>query len=299
MWARDFTRLARAALIGVVLVSGGCGGASHGGEASTTGSPGGLPANAVARVGGKIITTAELDRWMRALSGSDFYSIVHQKAPVAFATYPPTNESCAAGLSRVVRNISAGRTQLGSAHFAATCRQWNEAVKRQALTRLIGLAVLNGLDAEVGVIVSPNEVQQRKNQKFKTAAALEQYLSLRDWPMAIEVAELEEEVLSSRLRAVAMAKYNSQELVKFADEGTKKWTARTICRKGFTIGECSGYKPSKEGPSAAILMEKIAAYKAPVKVAPDINCHNKKGKHDGLACRPEGKPQFPGAGTGQ
>jgi hypothetical protein len=241
-----------------------------------------------------VITSAELDRWVRALATSSFYSLTHTKAPRGLASYPPNDSRCVAALTQASVTLSEGAVKYKPSESLAKCRQLAGSLRRDALSRLIGSAVLVGLDAEAGIRVSPGEVKQQlakvESERFAKPGSLARYLADRAWSLPEELSEVEQELLSIKLRTTLLAKYSEAELVKYADEATKRWTARTICKPGLMVAECNGYNPATEGTteaeSTAVVMEHIGSLRKPKTAHEDLLCRNTP---DGVKCHPRGK----------
>jgi len=279
----------RALVALTVLALCACGG-SRDSKGSDDPSPrAGLPENAVARVGTKLITRTALDQLMAAMTGLDFYTTAHVKAPAGLAVDPPDYPMCVVAMRRVVAKLTGGPVPFTSAQLSSKCREFDRDMRIQAMGQAIDTAFMEGADAEVGVTVSNEEVKRVLAGHFRNEANLKRFLQLRDWTMADEVAQLKTELLSGKLLEKFEAANDRAALASFATESTKRWRARTICRSGYIVSECSdqpgGAEEFSEAASPAAIIEQLARLRKPPKVAPDLECKNTQNG-TGLSCRP-------------
>lgn len=262
-----------AALVACALAS--CGGSADKSETSrqsTTAArevstPGGgsLPSGAVARVGTHLITEAELDHATQVVAGNLFVHFTKRQAPRGLASYPADNAACNTELAKAVADISNGKTSPPSSELREWCQHLNADFQREGLSRLITQLTLAGLAGEAHVAVSNGEVRRHLQHveaaSFPKTGSFQRYLAMRNWSLADELAELKQELLSNKLQATLMAKDDEAQIVKFAEEGAKRWTARTTCRSDLAVAECAGYSAhgEHEATSAAVILERIAA----------------------------------------
>jgi hypothetical protein len=286
------SRTSRSIVALVAIIVTAVGSSACGGSGSATAVGGGsssshLPQNAVARVGQTLITRAELNQWMGALAGSDFYTSTLAKAPAGLAVDPPNYPACVAAMRRVASEFTGGPVRLTSAQLTTKCRELDRGIKLQAISQLIDMVWMVGSDAEAGVTVSNQEVDRFRAEHFPTEAALRSYLALRDWNLSDELAQIRTELLSGKL----LEKFAKREqaLTAFGAESTKKWRARTICRAGYVVSECSEAagksEAISEAESPAVIIEQMGHLRKSPKPAPDLECENTP---KGVSCHPVG-----------
>lgn len=237
--------------LAVGVVAGGltaCGGGS------------GMPANAVAGVGGETITKATLGHWTSALFGNYYYEKTVTPAPEGVITDPPSYARCAAALEAVTSHGGGGHPVSQAGQFESRCQRLDEAMTREAMSYLIIAALRDGEAAEAGVKVTAGEFKQYfarvKAESFPTETALQAFLASKHWTLADELFFAEQELLSRKLLA-AFGRHPHKAAV-----ATQKWMAMTNCRSGYVVELCKQYKASRAPqatPSAAVQMEEINA----------------------------------------
>ena len=270
----------------VIVAVTGCGGS------------GGLPADAVARVGNTDISKVTLNHWMSALVGGDFYEISGIVAPKGLVSEPANYPSCVVALRALTLNPPAPQRKPTTAWLELKCRQLAQAVKLQAVEYLIRSQVVSERAREAGLTVTEAEVQRafarQKAEQFPTETKLKLYLAQRGWSLSDELFLLTKDLHAARLDAALQQRFSNrggeQALISFSHSSTAKWRSKTICRAGYVAEGCKEFNssaPPSSAPSANVLIEEIERLhpKPKRKLAPDILCNNKKnGK--GLTCRP-------------
>jgi len=231
-----------------------------------SGGAGGLPADAVARVGANVITQASLAHWSTALLGSYFLEKAGTSAPAGLLSQPGSFTKC------VTYFVSLTGQQVNTAQYRTKCRDLSEAMRQEAMSYLIYTRLREAELGEAGVHVSAAEVQRRfarvKAEQFPTEVALQDTLASKGWTLADEMLLAREEVLSEKLFAL-LRRDGAR-----AGAIVRKWTAATYCRAGYVVELCKQYKaPSAAAakPSAASLLEEIGALRA--RLPADRNPH--------------------------
>lgn len=282
---RSTLALAAMVLAAVTLPACGSGGdaPSSGGEPVTTeaASP-----NSIVTLGRAGISKATLNHWMSTIAGGDFFEISGMTAPSGLVSEPPNYAMCAANLKTLVPSLS-------QQELRTKCKQFQQAVKQQAIGYLITVDTILGQNAEQGIHVSNQEIQQafKKLQaaQFHSERETQQYLANRHWSLSDELFIIKRDLLSSKLRSALEARFSGEALVNYVHNMDKKWTEKTSCSPGYVVEGCRQYVSTRaataSGPSAATLIEEISNLRrATRKTAPDINCHNEGKK---VACQPK------------
>jgi len=250
----------------LTLVAAGCGGSGNKGNAGN-GSPG--PAvDPVATVGSTAVTGASLAYWMPPLFTGTFYELTQKQAPAGVVSLQPHYDVCVAGLRSVVVN----KQRWTSARLMKTCEDLHKALTAQAVSYVVGSAVLEAQAAEQGVVVKRAEAEREfkriQSQQFPSEAELQRYLSQRRWTVPQELFLVKRDVLSTRLKKVLEKKFRRRggysAIVKYASRSNRLWTGRTSCMPGYIASGCRQFGPAQEAVaaksrSASSLIEELVA----------------------------------------
>ena len=227
-----------------------------------------MPGDAVVQVGSTAITKPTLNHWMSAIVGGDFYERTHLVAPTGLVSEPPDYATCIAA----VRTLASSREPKGrqEAQSKRKCEQLYQAVKQQAVGYLITAAVVMGQDAEQGLKVTASEVEQDfkrvQAEQFPAEAELRRYLAHRHWSLSDELFLIKRDLLSSKLTSKVEQRFASAggegALVKYVGEADTRWKAKTTCRPGYVVEDCSEYtaaqaRAESADPSANSLIEEL------------------------------------------
>jgi len=223
---------------------------------------GGTSDNVVAQVGGTPITKAELNHWMTAMAGGDFYELAAGRTvPLGLVSEPPNYAGCVSRLEAEARP-SKGQIKPTAAQLLTKCRELYQRIKQQALSFLVDAQWTIGLYAEEGVKATDGEVKQMldrmKAEQFPQEPALQTYLVGRRRSMADELLYLKINLLSRKMLQKVEA--GGKPVLAKLTAGGQRWTAKTTCRAGYVVKHCKQYKgePSSSTPPASVLLEQIA-----------------------------------------
>jgi hypothetical protein len=221
-----------------------------------------IPANALALVGGVPITKAEVNKWMPFLFGGDTFESTHVVAPKGMVSDPPDYGRCIAGVKAIEAKRTVGKVQLPSGGPLVICRELNRDLELQTLGYLIGTQVDLGQSAEKGVHVSDAEVAREfkslKARLFPKESELQEYLGNHGWTLGVELYLIKRDLLTDDLGKVFTNAGGERAFGKYLRESIPRWTARTICRPGYVVEGCRGYREpatSSGATSPAILLE--------------------------------------------
>jgi hypothetical protein len=253
-------------LVGVAFVVAcalaACGSSSKQAASATT-TANANPNEVVARVGELPVTRAQVNHWMMALAGGDYYEVSrHSTIPEGLVSDPPNYARCAASLEAAAAKTPSGNAKESGVQLVAKCRQLYQALKVQAASYLVSVQRAVGLGHDEGVTVSDGQLQQffqrLKAREYPTEAAFQQYLTSRrrnrsDVLLEAKLNLLGEGIIKKIKTPQGRAKYG---------EAERRWTEKTNCQPGYVVEGCKQYKggatyPST--PSPSILMEQVAA----------------------------------------
>jgi hypothetical protein len=248
------------ALIVMAMALAGCGGGS---------SAGGASSGYVVKVGEERISQSEVEHWMGAIAGGDFFEIGELRAPKGIVTGSSSGSICSKFLSGLFgadsKSSRAARAKVGPEQIALKCAQLRSAIQRDATGFLIATHVVGAELAELGTTVSDEEVQRKlasiKAEAFPTEAKFKSYLADRGWSAADEAYIVKKDALSGKLIEGLRQRYGKggeEALVAYVHKASAKWRGKTTCRDGYVVESCEGYVAGKtQSPSAALLIEEF------------------------------------------
>jgi len=213
-----------------------------------------IPADALALVGSVPITEAELDKWMPILFGGDTFEATHVVAPKRMVSDPPDYGRCIAGVKAIEAKRTVGKVHLPSGGPLVICRELNRDLELQTLGYLIGTQVDLGQSAEKGVHVTDAEVAREfkslKARLFPKESEFQEYLSNHGWTLGVELYLIKRDLLTEDLEKAFTSAGGERAFGKYLRESIPRWDARTICRPGYVVEGCRGYR-EPTAPSAA------------------------------------------------
>jgi hypothetical protein len=230
------------------LASCGSGGGSTSADGSTV----------VGRVGGAVITRSAVNHRLLALAGKDYYSLSHEHVlPAGLVSDPANYARCLSRLKMLARP----NRPVESSVLIKLCHDLNQAVKLQAMSSLIQERWLEGLDRELGIVISPAEVMQlhrrRSAREYPSHAALAAYLERRRMSLSDLLSEDREDVLANR--TIELIKRGGRGAYQRVVEAGQRWTRRTSCRPGYVVEHCREYKGQSTTVSPSVAVERLAA----------------------------------------
>jgi hypothetical protein len=252
-----------------------CGKSNSASKSSSAGTSS-VSGEVVARVGSTPITKAELNHWMQALAGGDFYEVsAKHTVPPNLVSEPPNYAACVASLESVASKLPLRPPHLTplaiarnaaprptAAKLLSKCRELHQALRLQALNYLVETQWITALDAEQGITATDDEVmhlfKRARVTQFPTEADLQRYLASRRWVLADELYLVKLDVLAKKAEQ-RLASGGKQTFAKFTEAG-QRTTARTNCRRGYVVQHCRQYTGGKipYTTSPAILMEQVS-----------------------------------------
>lgn len=209
------------------------------------------PGTVVARVDRHTITKATLDRWTAIEAVLSYEANPRQPVPNGVIPDPPSYVGCIAYLQRVAQRPAAGQVRPTTEQLKNRCEQRHAFLQHHVLDILITFYWLSGEGAARGITVSDGEARKLLAQQFPTEAAFRKFLEITGESEADELLILKRDLLSTRLQQSVSEKLGltseQQQLtfLKFIEALTKRWSARTSCRRGYVVSECRQYAGPK------------------------------------------------------
>jgi hypothetical protein len=191
---------------------------------------------------------------MGPMVGGDFFESTHLRAPRGLVSEPPNYAACIAA----VRSFG---SKLTLAQITGKCKQLYEQIKEQVVTYLIEAEWSRARDAEQGVTVSNQEVEQEFKRLeaayFHKVGQLQQYLADHEWPLWVELFLIKRDLLYSKLEKKFDATGRKKQFDRFLIDSAKQWTAKTSCQVGYRVELCIGYKSVPATTAPDILIEEF------------------------------------------
>jgi SurA N-terminal domain len=129
-------------------------------------------------------------------------------------------------------------------------------LRNQAIGELLDDSWIRGQAAEMGIGVRPQEVSREiaelKRQAFRDGAQYRRFLreahyTRRDVKERVEIQLLSERIQERILAGVESEAAAQKAFDKFVAEYGVRWTARTVCARGYVNNRCSN-APVPSGP---------------------------------------------------
>jgi hypothetical protein len=238
------------------------------------GGSGGTGSSLVAQVGSVKIDDATLSHWMSSIVGGDYYESLGHRAPQGLVADPAYYTGCISAIEAIGPAKTPANATQTHQELLSKCQELHQSVKEQALSYLVNASWLAEEDAEMGINITSQEVQQRlerlKAEQFPNEQAFLTYVSNHNWAVSDEAFLVKRNLLAEKLqtklerslrRTVTGGPQSLQRaILKRELESTSRWKPKTVCSTGYLIAECRNYKAPKTTPTAPdILLEQIAA----------------------------------------
>jgi hypothetical protein len=230
-------RLAAVMVVGCVV---GCGGGGSSAEGVV-----------VVRVGGRVISRASVDHWVRVIAVVDYELRPASPVPAWVIPDPPLFTACVAHLRATAVTPVPSRS-----HLLGDCRARYVMIRQQALEFLItGMSLINEGEAR-GLRPTSQQVTQHvetvRKALYGSWTVFKQYLAstgetIADQRLRAEIklpAEaIEQQILT---RKGASTTQRDHALVRFDETFPKDWAAKTSCSPGYIVPNCKQYKGSQK-----------------------------------------------------
>ncbi|GAC1439075.1 MAG: hypothetical protein NVSMB51_16340 [Solirubrobacteraceae bacterium] len=171
------------------------------------GCGGGIPGNAVAKVGDASVSKASFDHWLTVLVDSSAGNSPNaQRPPVPD---PPNYAKCIAFSQKTAPPTPKGQPKPSPATYKSQCDQQYQSLKAQTMQFLISADWLQGEAADQGVSASGKEVQaklaQIKQQQFPQPAQFATFMKNSGMTMDDVLFRVRLDELSSKIRTKVTA----------------------------------------------------------------------------------------------
>lgn len=173
------------------------------------GGDGGVPGNAVVKVGDTSITKTNFNHWMEVAAISSQGAANPQlaaqgKKPVVSIPEPPDFKACIAKKTKEAPKPAKGQPKPTAAQFKTQCKQEYEGLRDQVLQFLISAEWIQGEAKDRDVKVSDSEIKKQfettKKQSFPKQKDFDNFLKSSGMSMDDLLFRVELDTLSNKLR---------------------------------------------------------------------------------------------------
>lgn len=188
------TSLALGALFASALLLAACGGG------------GGIPGNAVAKVGSTSITKDDFNHWLKvaAVSSQGQTGATVDPAKVQVPV-PPDFAACIAAAKKAAPKPAKGTPRTTDAQYKAQCKTQYESLRDQVLQFLVSAEWISGESSDQGIKLTDKQIQaaftKTKKQSFPKAADYAKFLKSSGMTQDDILFRVKLDTLSNKLRA--------------------------------------------------------------------------------------------------
>jgi foldase protein PrsA len=162
---------------------------------------GGVPSNAVVKVGDTPITKSTFNHWLAVAAASTASSTGGAKPVIP---QPPNYTACIAHAKAIAPKPAAGQTAPTEAQLKAQCESQYQALKQEVLSFLLSSQWVIGEGSDLGVNISDSEVKKRfetiKSQQFPKAGEFEKFLASSGQTVSDLLLRVKLNLLSSKIQ---------------------------------------------------------------------------------------------------
>jgi foldase protein PrsA len=164
---------------------------------------GGVPGNAVVKIGDDTIKTREFDHWMQVAATTQQQS--SGQTGKAQIPVPPDFKACIANLQKTAPKPAKGQPKPTAAQFKAQCQQQYDGLRNQVLQFLISSAWIEGESYDNGVKISDTDVKKefdkQRQQSFPKPSDYQNFLKSSGYVQEDLLYRIRVQNLSNKLRA--------------------------------------------------------------------------------------------------
>lgn len=231
------------------------------------GSSGDPSSGVVAQVGGYAITKTMLNQWITEKIGEDYYEVSTHESPPRLVSEPADYPACVASLKAITPIPGEGRPQPQPtvAQLTSRCKELYQAIKTQAIAYLVSSYWSLNFDADHGIKVTNEELQQKlkqiKAERYPTEAEFQQLLTTRRRTLAQELFIIELDLVQQKLGK--KLKNESPQLTAAYIREAKSAASSASCHPGYVVEFCKGYKApqTSAAETPSVLLEEIARWR--------------------------------------
>ncbi|HEU4974999.1 MAG TPA: peptidyl-prolyl cis-trans isomerase [Baekduia sp.] len=162
---------------------------------------GGVPGNAVVKIGNDTIKTATFDHWLKVAATSQ----AGQSGAKPQIPQPPDFTACVADKKKTAPKPAKGQPKPTDAQFKAQCQQQYNQLRDQVMQFLISSAWIEGESHDKGVSVSDQQVKkefdQQRQQSFPKDTDYQKFLKDSGYVQEDLLYRIRVQDLSNKLRA--------------------------------------------------------------------------------------------------
>jgi foldase protein PrsA len=229
---------------------------------------GGIPGNAVVKVGGTSITKTTYDHWISVAAASSATTTGTAAKPVV--PEPPAFTACIAHLEATAAKPAKGQTKPTAAQLKSECEQQYKSLQQEVLGFLISSEWVIGEGNSLGVKVSDKEVEKQfatiKSQQFPKPAEFEKFLATSGQTVSDLLLRVKLNLLSSKIQQhvvkakgtpteAQIAKYYNENKSRF---GTPEKRNLRIVLTKTEAQAASAKKEVESGKSFASVAKKVS-----------------------------------------
>ncbi len=229
---------------------------------------GGIPGNAVVKVGGTSITKTTYDHWISVAAASSATTTGTVAKPVV--PEPPAFTACIAHLEATAAKPAKGQSKPTAAQLKSECEQQYKSLQQEVLGFLISSEWVIGEGNSLGVKVSDKEVKKQfatiKSQQFPKPAEFEKFLATSGQTVSDLLLRVKLNLLSSKIQQhvvkskgtpteAQIAKYYNENKSRFGTQ--EKRNLRIILTK-TEAQAASAKKEVESGKSFASVAKKVS-----------------------------------------
>jgi hypothetical protein len=229
--------------------------------ASVTGCGGGASNEAVAQVGGSVITKTMFDHWLHVAAVRNYQLHPLKPVPKGVVPDPPRYTQCVAYLKSLPpRNYHALPNIRPGTTFRGQCKELYDQLREQTLRGLITAYWLIGEGKARGLHASRSAIRQFYERSWKggyaSRAEFQKSLANSGETIADQMFRAEVKVYSGQIEREYVKKgvkrLTNPALARFLTQFPIRWAARTSCRKGYIVPDCRQYR-GPASPEAVLL----------------------------------------------
>jgi foldase protein PrsA len=213
---------------------------------------GGVPGNAVVKVGDTPITTDTFKHWLAVAAVSSSPAAAGTKAVVPL---PPNYTACIAQKKAIAPKPAAGQAAPTEAQLKVQCEQQYQALKQEVLSFLLSSQWVLSEAASLGVSVSDKEVkkhfEQIKSQQFPKAAEFQKFLASSGQTVSDLLLRVKLNLLSAKIQekiVKAKSKPTQAQIEKYYKENPQRFGTpeKRILKIVLTKTEAEAVKAKQE-----------------------------------------------------
>lgn len=228
-----------------------------------------LPSGTVVQVKSYAITRALLNQWLTEEVGEDYYDVATHRVPPRLVAEPANYPACVSAL-RTVTPFPGEKPPVPQptlAQLMTKCRDLYKAIKKQATAYLVSSFWTIDFAAAHGITVTREEVEQGleriKAARYPRPGEFQRMLASRRRTLQQELFIVRNDLVQQKVLAKLLVG-DTPVSGPIAEEAEHQADS-AICRPGYIVEHCRGYKPPKatstDAGAASLVLEEIARWR--------------------------------------